>query len=175
MREEKRKRSRADEPPVPVTLPLVVATVQVSGSIQVTVDGVLLVEGPIDRDDLVRVLSAIADDAGTPIRAEIREADGREFADIITPPARRCRFAPPPDAPAPVPGPGPGPLLVEVFGEGFVPGEDVAVLLVASRTSASGTGRARAVLEQAKVPGGAGDVVLFGEISGTIVRQGPGR
>lgn len=171
MKGTNRKFSRADEPPIPVTLPLVIAAVQDSGSIQVTVDGVLLVEGPIDRDDLGRVLSAIADDAGTPIRAEIREADERVFADIITPPARRSRFAPPPDAPAP----GPGPLPVEVSGEGFVPGEDVAVLLVASHTSASGTGRARAVLEQAKVPGGASDVVLFGEISGTIVRQGAAR
>jgi hypothetical protein len=152
-------------------LPFVVATVSGDGMVLVTVDGATLMEGPIDRGGLGRVLSAIADDRGTAIRAEVHEPDGRVYADVIEPPARRSRFAPPPDAvSSPVP-----PSLWEVSGYGFVPGEDVAVAVIVSRTSASGQGGARALLEQAKAPGGVGDVLLFGEISGTLVRQDPRR
>ncbi|MFI8595230.1 hypothetical protein ACIGCK_12495 [Microbacterium sp. NPDC078428] len=160
--------------PVPVTLPLVAAAVQEDGSITVTVDGVMLMQGPIERDALGRVLSAIAEDKRSPIRAEVHEADGHVFADIITPPPPRSRFAPPP-ATSPVPPPVPAvrrPALVEVSGQGFVPGEDVAVLVIVAHTSAAGTGLARAILEQERLPDDVRDVLLFGEVSGTIVRQG---
>lgn len=155
---------------IPVTLPLVVATVQENGETHVAVNGVMLVEGPIERDALGRVLSAIAEDEQTPIRVEVHEADGRVFADILTPPPPRSRFAPPPVAPATAPAP---PALIEFYGQGFVPGEDVAVAVIMTRTSAAGTGFARAVLERRQLPGPVTDVLLFGEISGTIVRQGP--
>jgi len=152
---------------VPATLPLVVATVLKDRSIQVTVNGDLLVQGPIDRDSLGRVLSAIAEDRRSAIRAEVRESDGRVFVDIISPPVRRSRFAPPLNAPV-TPTP---PALVEVSGVGFVPGEDVAVAIITSRTSATGDGFARALLERSKIPGSVTEVLLFGETSGTVVRQ----
>lgn len=129
-------------------------------------------EGPIERDALGRVLSAIAEDKQSPIRAEVHEADGRVFADIITPPPPGSRFAPPPDTPPQAPAP---PALIEFYGQGFVPGEDVAVAVIVSRTSAAGTGFARALMERRHLPGPVTDVLLFGEISGTIVRQGPER
>jgi hypothetical protein len=152
---------------VPVTLPLVVATVLNDQSIQITVNGELLVQGPIDRASLGRVLSAIAEDRRSAIRAEVHESDGRVFVDIITPPVRRSRFAPPPNAPV-IPNP---PALVEVSGVGFVPGEDVAIAIITSRTSATGDGFARALLERTKIPGSVTEVLLFGETSGTVVRQ----
>lgn len=157
---------------MPVTLPLVVATVQESGETHVAVDGVMLLEGPIERDALGRVMSAIAEDKQSPIRVEVHEADGRVFADIITPPPPRSRFAPPPNTPTQAPVPAP-PALVEFYGQGFVPGEDVAVAVIVSRTSAAGTGFARALMERRQLAGPVTDVLLFGEISGTIVRQGP--
>lgn len=173
----RRKRENPRNPAgisVPVILPLVVATVQTNGETNVAVDGVMLLEGPIERDTLGRVLSAIAEDKQSPIRAEVHEADGRVFADIITPPPPRSRFAPPQDTTPQTPSPAP-PALIEFYGQGFVPGEDVAVAVIVSRTSAAGTGFARALMERAQLPGPVTDVLLFGEISGTIVRQGPER
>ncbi|MGO1506685.1 MAG: hypothetical protein ACTHW5_01420 [Microbacterium sp.] len=152
---------------------MVAAVQEEDGSIIVTVDGVMLMQGPIARDALGRVLSAIAEDKRSPIRAEVHESDGRVFADIITPPPR-SRFAPPP-ATSPVPPPVPvvrRPSLVEVSGQGFVPGEDVAVLVIVAHTSAAGNGLARAILEPERLPDDVRDVLLFGEVSGTIVRQG---
>lgn len=72
------------------------------------------------------------------------------------------------------------PALVEVSGEGFVPGEDIAVAVIVSHTDATGTGAARALLDQRQLDAvlpeadGAGEVVLYGRISGTItVRRVP--
>lgn len=159
---------------VPVTLPLVVATVRTDGETHVAVDGVMLMEGPIERGALGRVLSAIAEDKQSPIRAEVHEADGRVFVDIITPPTPGSRFAPPQDAASQTPAPV-TPALIEFYGQGFVPGEDVAVAVIVSRTSAARTGFARTLMERGQLPGPVTDVLLFGEISGTIVRQGPER
>lgn len=86
----------------------------------------------------------------------------------------RHALAPPPNHPAQAPVPAP-PALVEFYGQGFVPGEDVAIAVIVSRTSAAGTGFARALMERGQLPGPVTDVLLFGEISGTIVRQGPER
>lgn len=174
MRRKSENPRNSAEISVPVTLPLVVATVQENGETHVAVDGIMLLEGPIERDALGRVLSAIAEDKQSPIRAEVHEAGGRVFADIITPPAPRSRLAPPPNHPAQAPVPAP-PALVEFYGQGFVPGEDVAIAVIVSRTSAAGTGFARALMERGQLPGPVTDVLLFGEISGTIVRQGPER
>lgn len=192
MRRDARKRRNPARLPVPVALPLVVATVQSDETIEVTVDGVMLMQGPIARDALGRVLSAIAEDKQCPIRAEVHEADGQVFADIITPPPPRSRFAAPPvlerlsapslpepavrhvTAPPPVRSEAPGrsqaPALVEVTGEGFIPGEDVAVAVIVSHTSAGGNGTARALLDHNRLPQDADGVVLFGEISGTTIR-----
>lgn len=57
---------------------------------------------------------------------------------------------------------------MEVDGEGFVPGEDVAVAVIVSHTDAVGTGTARALVDLDDLPPDAtGEVILFGRISGT--------
>ena len=57
---------------------------------------------------------------------------------------------------------------MEVEGEGFVPGEDVAVAVIVSHTDAAGTGTARALVDLDDLPPDAtGEVILFGRISGT--------
>ena len=65
-----------------------------------------------------------------------------------------------------------------VEGDGFVPGEDVAVAVVTGHTDASGTGTARALIDPARLgpdaASGVVEVVLFGRISGTtIIRRLP--
>ena len=70
------------------------------------------------------------------------------------------------------------PVLVEVTGDGFVPGEDIAVAVIVSHTDATGTVAARALLDKrqldAVLPEGPGEVVLYGRVSGTtVVRRVP--
>lgn len=68
-----------------------------------------------------------------------------------------------------------------VEGEGFVPGEDVAVAIVTGHTDAAHTGTARALIDPAGVSADqAGgvieviEVILFGRVSGTtIIRRLP--
>ncbi|RAE64121.1 hypothetical protein DN540_34020, partial [Burkholderia multivorans] len=61
---------------------------------------------------------------------------------------------------------------VEVTGEEFVPGEDIAVALIVARTDATGTGHARALLDASRLAGllddGVGEVVLLGRVTGTV-------
>lgn len=72
------------------------------------------------------------------------------------------------------------PVLVEVTGDGFVPGEDIAIAVIVSHTDATGTGAARALLDKRQLDtvlpeaDGAGEVVLYGRISGTtVIRRVP--
>ena len=57
-------------------------------------------------------------------------------------------------------------------GEGFVPGEDVAVAVIVSHTDATSTGYARTLLDRGRLRSllsdGGGEVILFGRISGTV-------
>ena len=67
------------------------------------------------------------------------------------------------------------PHLVEVSGDGFVPGEDVALAVIVAHTDATGTGDARALLDLDTLPDGpTHEAILFGRISGTLaVRRLP--
>ena len=57
---------------------------------------------------------------------------------------------------------------MEVEGEGFVPGEDVAVAVIVSHTDATHTGTARALVDLDDLPTtSTAEVILFGRISGT--------
>ena len=60
-----------------------------------------------------------------------------------------------------------------VTGDGFVPGEDVAVAVVTGHTDAAGTGTARALIDPAHLgpdtSGGVVEVLLVGRISGTTI------
>ena len=57
---------------------------------------------------------------------------------------------------------------MQVEGDGFVPGEDVAVAIIIGHSDAAVAGTARALVDLDEVPhGSTGEVILFGRISGT--------
>lgn len=62
--------------------------------------------------------------------------------------------------------------LLELAGEGFIPGENVAIAVVLRESRAASDGRAHAVVERLAAPRGITDVILFGATSGTLVRGG---
>ena len=169
--------SRDHEPETPVDLPNVVVTVAADGTLTAAVDGVALPQpaaGAWTRATFGPLMDEITKDRTVSVRVEVRECDGGVFTDIIharkpTPPARAAEQEP-------VPGTRRGrraaapraPRLMEVEGEGFVPGEDVAVAVIVSHTDATGTGTARALVDLDDLPPDAtGEVILFGRISGT--------
>ncbi len=144
------------------------------GTVRVLVDGQSLTSGPVDRWDLGRVLSAAAEQHG-PLRVELTDRAGRVFIDVLHPPAgptpavRPAPSAPTPDAPErPSAEHGTFSELVEVTGEGFVPGEEVQVAVVVQGSSVGPCGRARALLDLSDLPDGVRAVVLLGAVSGTL-------
>ena len=166
----------------PVVLPHVVIAVTETGALDVTVDGTAF-PPPAAGAEWMRgtfgpLLDAVTHDRTVAVRIEVREVDGTVFTDLIhtrrrpaseadstAAPTRRGRRARQQQPP----------VLVEVTGDGFVPGEDIAVAVIVAHTDATGTGAARALLDQqqldAALPEGddAGEAVLYGRISGTIV------
>jgi len=176
-RREIRAQQQQSQPPV--TLPLVVVTVEIGGTLSVTVDGAPFTPEAFApawrRSDFGRLMDRITDQRRTPVRVEVHESDGTSFTDIITPSrSRRTRPEPEPantetalDAPS-------APQLVEVTAEGFIPGEDIGVAIIVTHTDASHTGRARALLEATQFDASpTGEVVLIGRVSGNyeIVRR----
>ena len=165
------------EPEVPVDLPNVVVTVAADGTLTAAVDGIAHPQpsaGAWTRATFGPLMDEITKDRTVSVRVEVRECDGGVFTDIIhaRKPAPRARAA----EQEPVPGTRRGrraaapraPRRMEVDGEGFVPGEDVAVAVIVRHTDAAGTGTARALVDLDDLPTGAtGEVILFGRISGT--------
>lgn len=161
---------------VPVSIPLIVLDVHADGTVAVTVDGKPLDPdpgaGPWRRSSFGQIIDRATNERTTPARVEVREADGTTFTDIIAPRRRR------PSRPRPAPEKSPLPVFHTVTGDGFVPGEDVAVAVVTGHTDASGTGTARTLIDPARfgpdTPGGVVEVLLVGRISGTtIIRRLP--
>lgn len=171
----------SDSFPAPVVLPHVVITVTDTGTLHVSVNGtaVPVSDGTVwTRSGFGRLLDVITEDRTIAVRVEVRESDGTVFTDIINArrpapreataaqaaerddqPSRRSRRS----------------SLVEVAGDGFVPGEDVGVAVIVSHTDATATGSARAVIDTqrlaAAVGGGPVEVVLLGRVSGTVVAR----
>ncbi|AZS40084.1 hypothetical protein CVS54_01407 [Microbacterium oxydans] len=167
--------------PVPVSIPLVVLDVHEDGTVTVTVDGKRLDPDPFAppwrRSSFGQVIDRATNDRTTPARVEVREADGTTFTDIIAARRRRSRPEPEPE-PEPEPKTSNGPVFHTVEGEGFVPGEDVAVAVVIGHTDAAHTGTARALIDPAGIgvdrSSGVIEVILFGRVSGTtIIRRVP--
>lgn len=169
--------SRDHVPEVPVDLPNVVVTVAADGTLTAAVDGIAHPQpaaGAWTRATFGALMDEITKDRTISVRVEVRECDGGVFTDIIharkrTPPVRVTEQES-------VPGTRRGRRvatpralrLMEVDGEGFVPGEDVAVAIIVSHTDATGAGTARALVDLDDLPHGAtGEVILFGHISGT--------
>lgn len=157
---------------VPVVLPLVVITITGDGRMMVTVDGVPFEPEPFAppwlREDFAVVLDQLTELRRSPVRVEVREADGSTFTDIITP-TRRRRTEPEP-APAPEPRAGSAlPELVALHGEGFVPGEDVAIAVVIAHSDAAPDGTMRGLLTADQLAvSPTREVILLGRVSGKL-------
>lgn len=155
---------------------LILLDVHQDGTVAVTVDGKPLAPdpsaGPWRRSSFGQIIDRATNERTIPARVEVREADGTTFTDIIAPRRRR------PSRPQPEPEQASLPVFHTVTGDGFVPGEDVAVAIVTGHTEASGTGTARALIDPARLgsdaSGGVVEVLLVGRISGTtIIRRLP--
>lgn len=121
---------------VPAVLPEVVVTIDHTGQVRIVVDdrhGLDIPDEPFDRHDLGAALAAIADQARSPVRVELREPDGSRYADILQP-----------HTPEPESGDEPAPVTTEhgpvLRGEGFLPGEPVLVAVVATSIVADADG-----------------------------------
>ncbi len=163
---------------VQVVLPHVRITVDDTGALAVSIDDQPLTpdrDTVWTRDDIAHVLDTVTRDRTVAVRIEVRENDGTVFTDIIH--ARRSPR--PSDITSQLAEVAPDdearlqrPRLVELSGDGFVPGEDVAVAVIVSHTDATGTGIARALLDLDRLAPllheGRGEVILLGRISGTM-------
>lgn len=130
---------RGAAPPlqVPVVLPQIDVTVDEHGRLDVRLDREpYSADTNLGRADLRRVVEDIARHVGTPVRVDVREADGSVFSDFVSPPA-------PDAAPAAVAAPSVAAPVGRVCGAGFVPGERVVVAVVVAEVVADGTGTAR--------------------------------
>ncbi|GAA3668961.1 hypothetical protein [Yimella lutea] len=161
----------------PVVVPLVEFTISADGAMTVTVDGTPYLPEPFSpgwrRESFPAILDTLAARHRTPLRVQVRETDGSTFTDIITPPRERA-LPRPWDAPAPEvvtpPVAAVQSVLHQVAGAGFVPGEDVAVAIIHTRSDASHDGTARALLTTEQAAAAVtGEVILLGRISGTLV------
>lgn len=165
-------------PEVPVVLPHGLVAVNTDGTMTVAVDGAAH-EPPAfapawRREDFATVLDQLTEQRQSPLRVEVREADGSVFTDIITPGKRR-RPEPATPEPAPPTVAPASPELVVLHGAGLVPGEDVAVAVVLAHTDAAPDGTARGLLSADQLTGTpTGEVVLLGRVSGTLTIGRPG-
>lgn len=154
----------------PLVLPRVIIIVAADGTMSVTVDDV-----PHDppafapswrREDFAHIIDQLTGQHRCPLRIEVREADGSVFTDIITPRKRR-RSDTRADLAQPTKVPGPPEFLV-LHGEGFVPGEDVAVAVVLAVGEAAPDGTVRALVTAAQLANSqTGEAILLGRVSGT--------
>lgn len=150
---------------VPVVMPLVEVIVDEKGYLTITLDHEpYSADGSLTRDDLRRVLNDIAEDLGTAVRVEVREADKSSFTDIVTPDLPKVRMVQPVREATPWVG--------EVAGDGFLPNEEVAVAVVVAHQVAGTDGTARLRLPPALFEAHPGLVVLMGKKSGTVMVSG---
>ena len=151
----------ADGEMVPVVLPHVVMGVAEDGTMTVAVDGVPYLPVPFAPPGRRESFAQVLDQRRSPVRVEVREADGTVFTDIITP-SRRRTVAEPPAKPA-------VPVLPVLYGEGFVPGEDVAVAVVIAHGDAGPDGTMRGLIEAAQLAASpTREVILLGRVSGAV-------
>lgn len=170
----KRARSESDDrdDAVPVVLPLVAMNVTEDGAMTVTVDGAPHAPAPFAppwrREDFAEILDHLTELGRGPVRVEVREADGTVFTDIITP-SRRRRTEPDPEPASEESARRPATELVALHGEGFVPGEDVAIAVVIAHGDAAPDGTMRGLVEAHQLAGSpTREVILLGRVSGTL-------
>lgn len=153
---------------VPAVLPEVVVTMDDTGQARIVVDGndrgrIEHVGTSFHRRELGTVLAAVATQVRSPIRVEVREADGSCYADILQP--RTAEPGAADDEAASITAKK-GPML---RGEGFLPGEPILVAVVTTRIAADADGTVRLPIPSG-APRRVEELILFGTGSGTIVR-----
>jgi hypothetical protein len=158
---------------VPVVVPVVDVRVDVEGTLSVRLDREpYATDSLLHRDDLQRLLRDLATDLDTPIRVEVREADGSAFTDIVTPESHDVRLPDPP-RPATAPADETASEMVGKTARGrFLPLEDVAVAVVVAHQTVSEDGVADLRLPPVLLEAHAGRLVLVGQQSGAIVVSG---
>lgn len=153
---------------IPIVLPVVGVDIDGAGALSVDVDGVPYGAGrTLCRDDLRSVLDEITAEHQSAVRVEVHEDDGTSYADIATPPAD------PPVGPS-----GSGTDATPAFGhpmpgasgQGFRPGEQVAVAVVLLHRIADDTGSAVVNLPPSVMSGRGASVVMFGLDSHVMTR-----
>jgi hypothetical protein len=173
MNKPRSENKQTDIPVVPVVMPHVLVVVDVDGSMLVTVNDQAYdppqFAPPWDRNSFATVIDGLLTTWRCALRVEVHESDGATFTDIITP--RKHRDPDPEATPSPVAvSKGVARFALHtVTGEGFIPGEDVAVAVVVGHGHATNDGVARAILTAEQLADSpTGEVVLFGRVSGTI-------
>ena len=176
------KRAPADRPyrdqrkvRVPVVLPRVVMDVTADGTVTVTVDGHSHKPEPFAppwaRGEFGHILNQLTEQHRSPVRVQVREADGTTFTDIITPGKPR-HTEPEPEAEAEAPA-RMLPELVALRGERCVAGEAVTVTAAHSETAREGSARsALAPAQPASRP--TYEVSLPGRVSSAVTVGYPG-
>jgi hypothetical protein len=145
---------------IPVVLSTVHITIDHDGRLAVELDGRPYADDRVlGRGDLRSVVDEIAEDIGTAVRVEVREADGSTFSDIAIPP----------EQPAPVATePSPTPVVPALKGAGFDPGEEIALAYVVARQQADTDGNAVINLPPALLRATRSGLVLVGLSSLTV-------
>jgi hypothetical protein len=158
---------------VPAVMPLVDVRVDVEGTVVVRLDREPYApDVKLHREDLQGLLRELASDLDTPIRVEVREADGSAFTDIVTPEPQDVR-RPDPLRPATAPvAETPSQTIGGTAIGRFLPLEDVAVAVIVAHQTASEDGVADLHLPPVLLEGHAGRLVLVGQQSGAIVVSG---
>lgn len=155
----------------PVFLPHAIINVVDGGTITAMLDGEPVSSGPApwSRSRFADLLDVLTLQGTRAVRVELHEVDGQVFTDIVqatkrtaveaAPRTRRERRA---SSSAP---------LIEMSGEHFIPGEDVAVAIAMRIVKTSADGHARTVVDVRDLPPGATGVILFGRESGRTVAR----
>jgi len=164
-------RRSTSRPRIPVVLPLVRVTVDVTGALSITVDDEPLSDASaLTREELRPLLDRIATDRGSALRIEIREPDGKVFTDFHTPEATVASVSTPKPVSHKRSGRDERPIASvragALTGDRFQPGEEVVVAIVVHRATSNSDGTLDLQLPVALLDRTAGDVVLVGEQSG---------
>ena len=144
---------------IPVVLPVVHINVATHGRLTIDIDGdPYKSAGVFTRGDVGDVLAQITTTLDSPVRVEVREADGTTYADITTPPDQPAVQPAEPD-PAKAPDATP---------TGFQPGEEVALAYVLTRQTVDADGVAPLRLPPALLASRREGLVMVGFTSHVI-------